>query len=255
MISESSLLWPIVIGLAGLLVFGLLRRLLRAARDSLLEAGPTWLFGNLPPLDVKSRSASNPTGRPPSGGGVGSLRQGPRDSLSVFINQQDFTVGDRFAIDKLFPAGFDEAGSVVRVQAGALPHQTLLVATHCVARSFGGEFTVAPLMRGKDPSPASADSTAFLYFAKPDPARPLELGRLERITVVVAGGYLMLNAVTKRFAQLASEMFGGPLSGSRKQRIWRAGDRFLVCEEEEWKDLRRATFIWTSEELATRETG
>jgi hypothetical protein len=242
-------LWSIVIGLAVLLVIGLVVELPRVARSYFLEAGPTWALGNLPPLELRSRVASGRGTWRASGRDGGSMPQPPRDGLAVHINGQAFSLGDRFQIDKLFPANFGEGGSVDRVRAGALPHQTMLVAKHCVAKAFGGEFAVAPLMRGKGPSPAMADTTAFLFFAKPDPAGPLEPSGLERITIVMAGGGLALTTVTRHFAALASEMFGEPLVRPRGQRIWKAGDVFLLCDEEEWKGLRRTTFVWTRESL------
>jgi hypothetical protein len=245
----------IVIGLAVLAGVGLLATLLIVASTRYLKEDVTWLFGNLPPLELRSRSSPGRTTARSSGRPVRRTPQDGADPLSVQINSQSFSLGGRFEADKLFLAGFDKAGSVARVRSNALPGQTVLVARQCAARSFGGEFGVAPLAKGNMTSPAKADTTAFLYFGKPDPTRPFPPPGIERISVIAAGGRLTLDFVTGHFARLATEMFGEPHRGPRAQRIWPAGDLFLVCEEEEYKDLYRSTFTWTTEDLDVRDAG
>jgi hypothetical protein len=223
--------WPgsIAIGVAVLVVAGLVVAGLEWVRASVAEVGPIWAFGKLPGLEVKA----------PSAGRLRTMPANRNESLTVHINQQDFSLGDRFRADKLALAGFEEGGSVARVQAGALPGQTLLAAKHCVAKSFGGEFIVVTLNKESTSPSLRSVSAAFLFFRE----------GLERISIVVAGGSLMIDQVTHRFAELAREMCGQPSAGARGQQIWRAGDCFLVCADERWKGLRRATFIWTSEDL------
>lgn len=249
-----SWFWSITAALIVLLVFKLLAGLKKWAGSKVMEAGPTWAFGNLPPLDLKSSEQFIGRAAPSRRHGS-SMPQIYCETLAVYINKRRFALDDRMDVEALALAGFDEGGSVARVQARALPDQSLLVSKHCVAQSFGGEFTVVTLMNTKNPNSATADTTAFLFFSKLDTERPLGRVKLERIVIVVAGGPDMLDHVTKNFIQLASEMFGKPLSGSRGQRLWRAGENFLVCEQEKWKALKRTTFTWTSEELAIRGGG
>lgn len=238
---EFSWLWSIVVALVVLVVVVVVEALLRTAGASVLN-DPTWLFGNLPPLELKhpDRAGAQLSGL------AGSMPQQTRDNLVVDINRQTFSLGDGFEAGRLALANFVECKSVALVRARAAPNQIALITSRCVAQSFGGEFTVATLMKENTPPSVMIVSTAFLYYGKRNPLEPL---RLERIAVVVAGGDRMLGTITRGFAMLATEMLGESILGSRGQRIWEAGDLFLVLEEQEWKDLRRATIIWTSESL------
>ena len=250
-----SWFWSIVIGVAVLIVIGLLAALPVLTYTYAREAGVIWVFGNLRPLDLRnlaepSRTAARTSGRP-----ARPMPHDWRETLSVQINTQSFSLGGPFDAEKLFFANFEKAGSVARVRAAALPGQTMLIANQCVVRTFGDEFIVTPLAKGDISSPVTSDTTAFLFFAEPDPSRPIAPIGLERITIVVAGGWLTLDLVTKRFVDLASELFGEPHRGSRGQRIWHAGDLCLVCEVEQYKELHRSTFIWTTEDFHVGEAG
>ncbi len=243
-----SWIWSIVIGLSLLFAVGLLAVLVKIRRSFHLETGITWIFGDLPPLDLRSRDAPGRDLARPSGSPAMLMPQDSKEAFSVHINDQAFSLGGRFEADRLFLADFDEGGSVARVRARALPEQTMLMARHCIARSFG-DFIIAPGTKGEASSPAAVDVTAFLFFALAHTAGVPEPGRLVRITIVAAGGRNVLDAVTRSFVDKASKMYGEPHMGSRSRRIWRAGGCFLVCEEEEYKDLQRSTFIWTMEDL------
>jgi hypothetical protein len=240
---EFSWLWSIVIALAVLFAILLLARGSRAVGESFLKMEPTWLFGNLPPLDLKYAGRA---GGQPSGRYARSMPQLLRDNLVVGINGQAFSLGDRFETDRLALANFEECGSVALVRARALPDQVVLATKRCVARSFGGEFTVATIAKENTPPSTMIVSTAFLYYGKGNPLEPL---RLQRIAIVAAGGEMWLDAVTQRFAKLASEMLGESLLGSGGQRIWDASGTYMVLKEEEWKGLHRTTIIWTGENL------
>ncbi len=237
---EFSWLWSIVIALVVLVVITGVDGLLKMAGASALK-DPTWLFGNLPPLELKH--PDRPVGLR-SSRLAAYVPQLSRDNLVVHINGQAFSLGDRFEADRLALANLEKCGSVALVRARALPNQVVLASRRCVVRSFGGEFTVATLAKENTPPSVMIVSTAFLYYGKGNPLEPL---RLQRIAVVAAGGGQMLGAVSERFAKLASEMLGESLLGSGGQRIWDASDSCLALKEEEWKDLHRATIIWTNE--------
>jgi hypothetical protein len=135
---------------------------------------------------------------------------------------------------------------------GALYYQALVVSKDCNVRAFGHQLNIVT-MKGKDSTTSDFDLTgyvtAFLFFTRLDSER--STGRqLQRIVIVLAGGDFMLNHVTANFVKFATEFFGPSEAGSRGQHIWRAGDCFLVCEEEQWKAIRRTTFTRTSETLS-----
>lgn len=238
-----SWIWSIVIAVAAGLVIALFSQALKVGRASLLKADFTWVFGNLPPLEMKRRRRSDWT---PSSRSAGAGSHRLRGELIVHINGQAFSLSDEFEVDKLLPANLEKCGSVDLVRARALPNQVVVVARRCVVRSFGGEFTAVTLLKENTPPSMKSVTGAFLYFGKASPLEPL---RLERIAVVVAGGEHMLRTITRQFSKLASEMLGESLNGSRGQRMWDAGDLFLVLEKEAWEDLRRATITWTCEDL------
>ena len=249
-----SWFWSIVAGLGVLLAPGLNNVLRKKVASMIWEKGPTWAIGNLRPLDLKSSEPfRRRAGRSHSSGTL--MSPLARESLAVWMNNRRFRLGDRMDTEALAGAGFGEASSVIRVRAQALWDQVLMVSNQCNARSFGGELNVVT-MKGKSPTASDFDVTgyvtAFLFFARLDPERPLGSVELERIVIVLAGGRFMLDAVTTTFGKLATEMLGPPQVGSRGQRIWQAGEIFLVCEEEQWKEIKRTTFTWTSETLSLR---